>query len=45
VLGSLEFVGPFDERGWKLAGALVPVAYIAWSGWLLALAIGLLLTA
>jgi hypothetical protein len=45
VLGSLEFVGPSEPRGWKLAGALVRVAYIAWSVWLLALAIGLLLTA
>ena len=44
VLGSLEFVGPFEERGWKLAAALVPLAYIAWSIWLLALGIGLLLT-
>jgi hypothetical protein len=44
LLGSLEFVGPFEPRGWKLASALVPVAYIAWSVWLLALAIGLLLT-
>jgi Domain of unknown function (DUF4386) len=45
VLGSLEFVGPFEPRGWKLAGTLVPVAYIGWSVWLLALGIGLLLTA
>jgi hypothetical protein len=45
VLGSLEFVGPFEPRGWKLAGTLVPLAYIGWSVWLLALGIGLLLTA
>jgi hypothetical protein len=45
VLGSLEFVGPFEVRGWKLAGALVPFAYIGWSVWLLALGIGLLVTA
>jgi hypothetical protein len=44
VLGSLEFVGPFELRGWKLAGTLVPFAYIGWSVWLLALGIGLLLT-
>jgi hypothetical protein len=43
--GSLEFVGPFEPRGWKLAGTLVPLAYIGWSVWLLALGIGLLLTA
>jgi hypothetical protein len=45
VLGSLEFVGPFEVRGWKLAGTLVPFAYIGWSIWLLALGIGLLATA
>jgi hypothetical protein len=45
VLGSLEFVGPFEPRGWKLAGTLVPFAYIGWSIWLLALGIGLLVTA
>ena len=45
VLGSLEFVGPFEVRGWKLAGTLVPFAYIGWSVWLLALGIGLLRTA
>jgi len=45
VFGSLEFVGPFESSGWKLAGTLVPLAYIGWSVWLLALGIGLLLTA
>jgi hypothetical protein len=45
ALGSLEFVGPFEPGGWKLAGTLVPLAYIGWSVWLLALGIGLLLTA
>jgi len=45
VLGSLEFVGGFEPGGWKLAGTLVPLAYIGWSIWLLALGIGLLLTA
>jgi hypothetical protein len=45
VLGSLEFVGRFEVRGWKLAGTLVPVAYIGWSVWLLALGIGLLIAA
>ena len=29
VLGSLEFVGPFEESGWKLAAMIVPLAYIA----------------
>ena len=45
VLGSLEFVGPFEPRGWKVAGTLVPFAYIGWSLWLLALGIALLATA
>ena len=45
VVGSLEFVGPFEARGWRLAGTLVPLAYIGWSVWLLALGIGLLVTA
>jgi uncharacterized protein DUF4386 len=34
VAGSLEFVGRFEAKGWKLAGAIVPIAYIAWSLWL-----------
>ncbi len=33
---SLEFVGPFEREGWTLAGAVVPFAYIAWSLWLVA---------
>jgi hypothetical protein len=35
VVGSLEFVGRFEEEGWKLAGAIVPITYIAWSLWLI----------
>jgi hypothetical protein len=42
VLGSVEFVGAFEPTGWKFAGRLVPVAYLGWSLWLLALGIGLL---
>jgi hypothetical protein len=34
IIGSLEFVGPFEEKGWKLAGTIVPIAYTAWSLWL-----------
>ena len=45
VLGSLEFVGPFEPHGWKLAGTIVPLAYLGWSVWLLALGLGLLVTA
>jgi hypothetical protein len=36
IVGSLEFVGRFEERGWKLAGAIIPITYIAWSLWLMA---------
>jgi hypothetical protein len=36
IVGSLEFVGRFEEQGWKLAGAIVPITYIAWSLWLIA---------
>ena len=31
--------------GWKPAGTLVPLAYVGWSLWLLALGVGLLVTA
>jgi hypothetical protein len=31
VLGSLEFVGPFEPPGWKPADTPVPLAYISWS--------------
>jgi Domain of unknown function (DUF4386) len=33
VIGSLEFVGRFEEKSWKLAGT-IPIAYTAWSLWL-----------
>jgi hypothetical protein len=42
LIGTLEFVGPNEEHGWALAGTIVPIAYIAWSIWLIALGIGLL---
>jgi hypothetical protein len=42
VLGSAEFLGPNEERGWPLAGAAMPVLYIAWSLWLLAMGIALI---
>jgi Domain of unknown function (DUF4386) len=44
VVGSLEFVGPFEKNGWKLAGWLVPIGYILWSVWLIALGIVMLVT-
>lgn len=41
ALCSLEFVGPFERNGWHIAGATTPIAYVAWSGWLIALGIAL----
>ena len=35
VVGSFEFVGRFEEHGWKLAGTIVPIAYLGWSLWLI----------
>lgn len=43
LLGSLEFVGPNERDGWSVAGTIVPVAYVVWSLWLIALGIGLVL--
>ena len=43
LVGTLEFVGPNEREGWALAGTIVPIAYIAWSIWLIALGIFLLL--
>jgi len=44
LLGTLEFVGPFEKDGWKVAGILVPVGYILWSIWLVVIGIVLLIT-
>jgi len=35
LIGTLEFVGPSEEHGWAFAGTIVPIAYIAWSLWLI----------
>jgi hypothetical protein len=42
MLCSLEFVGPAERTGWKLAATLTPLTYIAWSLWLVATGIALL---
>jgi uncharacterized protein DUF4386 len=42
LVGTLEFVGPNERDGWSLAGTIVPIAYIAWSVWLIALGVFLL---
>ena len=44
LISTLEFVGPNEERGWPLAGTIVPIAYIAWSLWLIALGAALLVS-
>lgn len=41
--GSLEFVGRSGPRGWSIAERVVPIAYIGWSLWLLALGVVLVL--
>jgi Domain of unknown function (DUF4386) len=43
LIGTLEFVGPNERDGWALAGTIVPIAYIAWSLWLIALGVFLLI--
>jgi Domain of unknown function (DUF4386) len=43
LVGTLEFVGPNEGHGWPLAGTIVPIAYIAWSVWLIALGVALLI--
>ena len=43
MFGALEFVGPNEKEGWRLAGTIVPIAYIAWSLWLVVLGVFLLL--
>jgi hypothetical protein len=43
VTGSLEFVGRFEKQGWKLAGMIIPITYIAWSLWLILTGLTLLI--
>ena len=43
LVGTLEFVGPNEEDGWPPAGTIVPIAYVAWSIWLIMLGVFLLL--
>jgi len=43
LVGTLEFVGRNERDGWPLAGRIVPIAYIAWSLWLVALGVALIL--
>jgi hypothetical protein len=43
IVGSAEFLGPKEEHGWALAGTAIPILFIAWSLWLLAMGIALLM--
>jgi hypothetical protein len=43
IVGSTEFLGRDEEGGWALAGAAIPILYIAWSLWLLAMGIALII--
>jgi len=43
LVGALEFIGPNEPEGWSVAERIVPVAYIAWSLWLIASGVALLL--
>jgi hypothetical protein len=43
LIGTLEFVGPNERDGWHLAGIIVPIAYLAWSAWLIALGVFVLI--
>ena len=43
VLCSLEFVGRNEQNGWKLASTITPFVYIAWSLWLVAMGISMML--
>jgi hypothetical protein len=43
LVGTLEFVGPNERDGWALAGTIVPIAYIAWSLWLIVLGVFVLI--
>ncbi len=42
ALCSLEFVGPAERTGWRLAGAIIPIAYVAWSVWLVGVGVALI---
>ncbi len=42
ALCALEFVGGHERAGWALAGRLTPIAYVAWSLWLMATGVALL---
>jgi hypothetical protein len=42
MLCSLEFTGRHEPGGWRFAERLTPIAYVAWSLWLIATGVALL---
>jgi Domain of unknown function (DUF4386) len=42
IMGSAEFLGSNEEEGWAVAGTAIPILYVAWSLWLLAIGIALI---
>lgn len=42
IVGSAEFLGRTEDDGWNLAGAAIPILYVVWSLWLLAMGIVLI---
>jgi hypothetical protein len=43
IVGSAEFLGRDEESGWALASAAIPILYVAWSLWLLAMGVALII--
>ncbi len=43
IAGSAEFLGRDEDDGWALAGAAIPILYVAWSLWLLGMGVALIL--
>jgi hypothetical protein len=43
IVGSLEFVGPNEQKGWKHAATIATIAYIGLSIWMLGMGVGLLI--
>jgi hypothetical protein len=43
MIGSAEFLGRDEQDGWRLAGAAIPILYVAWSLWLLGMGIALII--
>ena len=39
IIASAEFLGSNENRGGSLAGAAIPILYVAWSVWLFALGV------